>query len=150
MLRVDEPLPAERATLTAVLPAKYSSPIMLKRALSFTIISVFVSGVFGVSVADGSWAKGNMPLCCKKARLAANAPEVSMARLCCKLNCSEPGSGGLTNTSNLFTNQGTTLATAIVPTPAHFSRFEPRNVHTQVNHSHESNPKYIQHLALLI
>ena len=123
---------------------------MLKRAVSFTFILVLLGGAVGASAADGSWAERNMPLCCKKARSTANAPEVSMARLCCKLNCSEPGSGGSSNTSNLSRNQGTTSATAIIPTSTNFSSFAIRNLHTQLNHSHDSNPKYIQHLALLI
>ena len=123
---------------------------MLKRALSFTIIIVLLGGAVGASADDGSWVEGNMPICCKKARSVTNAPEVSMARLCCKLNCSEPGSGGSSNASNLMRNQGTTSAAAIIPTPAQFSRFAIRDHYPQANHSHNSNPKYIQHLALLI
>ena len=134
--------------LTAVLFGKYSSLGMLIRGLSLAIIIALVGVVAGASANDGSWVEGNMPLCCKKARSATKAPEVSMARLCCKLNCSEPGSGGSSNASNLSRNQGTTLATAIIPTATQFSRFAFRNLPTQVNHSHD--PKYIQHLALLI
>ena len=122
---------------------------MLKRALSLVVIIALGGGVFGAGAYDGSGAEANMPLCCKKARSAANAPEVSIARLCCKLNCAEPGSGGLTNASSVA-NQGTSLARAIVPTPACFSGFALRNVHTHEIHSHKSNPRYIQHLALLI
>ena len=136
--------------MTAVLPAKYSLVGMLKRALSLVVIIVLVSGVVGASADEGSWAEGNMPLCCKKARSTGDAPEVSMARLCCKLNCSEPGNGGSSNASNLSRNQGTTAATAIIPTPTHFSKLAIRNLHAQLKHSHRSNPKYIQHLALLI
>jgi len=136
--------------LTAVLLAKYSSPVMLKRALSLAIVIALVGGAVSASAEDGSWVKGNMPLCCKKARSVANAPGVSMARLCCKLNCSEPGSGGSSNASNLSRNQGANSVTAIIPFPAQFSRFAFRNHDSQPNRSHESNPKYIQHLALLI
>lgn len=123
---------------------------MLKRALSFTIIIVLLGGVVGASADDGSRAEGNMPLCCKRARSTDNAPQVSMARLCCKLNCSEPGSGGSSTASNLSRNQGTTSAIAIIPIPTQFSRFAVRNLYAQANSSHDSNPKYIQHLALLI
>jgi hypothetical protein len=123
---------------------------MLKRALSLAAIIALLGGAVGASAVDGSWVEGNMPLCCKKARAVAKAPEVSMARLCCKLNCSEPGSGGSSNASSLSRNQGMNSATAIIPTPAQFSRFAFRNHDSQVNHSHNSNPKYIQHLALLI
>ena len=135
--------------LTVVLLAKYSSQGMIKRVFSFAIIITLVGGAVGASADDGARVERNMPLCCKKARASANAPEVSMARLCCKLNCSEPGSGGSSNTSNLSRNQGTTSATAIIPTPIPFARFTIRSLHPQINHSHDS-PKYIQHLALLI
>jgi hypothetical protein len=121
---------------------------MLKRALSLAILIALVGGAIGVRADDGSWIEGNMPLCCKKARSAANAPEVSMARLCCKLNCSEPGSNGSTTASNLSRNQGS--GTASIPIPTHFSNLEIRNLYTHVNDSHDSRPKYIQHLALLI
>lgn len=139
-----------QAILTVVLPAKYSSHGMLKRALSLAILIALVGGAVGASAADGSWVEGNMPVCCKKARSVANASEVSMARLCCKLNCSEPGSGGSSNASSLSRNRGTNSATAIIPTPAQFSGFAIRDHYPQANHSHNSNPKYIQHLALLI
>jgi hypothetical protein len=122
---------------------------MLKRALSLAAIIALLGGAAGATADDGSWVQANMPLCCKKARSVANAPEVSMARLCCKLNCSEPGSGS-SNASSLSRSQGANSATAIIPTPAHFSRFAIRNLYAQANHSHDSNPKYIQHLALLI
>lgn len=123
---------------------------MLKRALSLAAIIALLGGAIGASAADGSWVEGNMPLCCKKARAVANEPEVSMARLCCKLNCSEPGSGGSSTASSLSRNQGTNSATAIIPTPAQSSRFAFLNHDSQANHSHNSNPKYIKHLALLI
>jgi len=135
--------------LTHVRTDKYSSTGMLKRALSFLVIIASTSGAIGVSAQDGSWATANMPICCKTARLMRDMPEVSMARLCCKLNCSEPGSGAIT-ASNSSRTQGITLATAIIPTPTNFSSFAIRNLQAQANHSHDSNPKYIQHLALLI
>ena len=136
--------------LTVLLLAKYSSLGMLKRALSLAAIIALLGGAVGASADDGSGVGRNMSLCCKKARSVANAPEVSMARLCCKLNCSEPGSGGLSTASSLSRNQGTNSATAIIPTPTRFSGYAVRNHDPQANHSHKFNPKYIQHLALLI
>ena len=123
--------------LTALRLAKYSSRGMLKRGLSLAAIIVLLGGAVGASADDGSWVERNMPLCCKKARSTAHAPEVSMARLCCKLNCSEPGSGGSSNASSLSRNQATNSPTAIIPTPAQFSRFAIRNHYPQANHSHE-------------
>ena len=123
---------------------------MLKRAFSLAAIIALLGAMVGASAADGSWVEGNMPACCKKARSVTNAPEVSMARLCCKLNCSETGSGGSSNASSLSRNQDTNSATAIIPTTAHPFRFAIRDHYPQANASHNSNPKYIQHLALLI
>ena len=123
---------------------------MRKRALCLTIIIALLGGAVGVSAHDDSWASASMPLCCKTARSNNDAPQVSIARLCCKLNCSEPGSGGSSNASSLARNQGTTSATAIIPIPTHFPSTAIRSLHLQANHSHNSNPKYIQHLALLI
>ena len=134
--------------LTAVSTAKYSSPGMRKRALCLIIVTALLSGAVGVGAHDDSWA-ANMPLCCKTARSNDDAPQVSMARLCCKLNCSEPGSGGSSNASNLSRNQGSTSPSAIIPTPTHFSRFAVSSL-TAATNSHQSKPKYIQHLALLI
>ena len=123
---------------------------MRKRVLSLTIIITLLGGAFSVSAADATSANGNMPVCCKRARSAGVAAEVSVARLCCKLNCSEPGSGGSTNASNFSSNQGTISATAIIPTPSHLSQIARRNLHARVDYSHASSPRYIQHLALLI
>src|ERR1700752_777003 len=123
---------------------------MLKRALSLAMLIALAGGAVGASADEGSWAEGNMPLCCRKARSAGNVPEVSMARLCCKLNCSEPGSGGSSSASSLSRNQGTNSATAIIPSSAQFSPIAIRDHFPQANHSHNSNPRYIQHLALLI
>src|SRR6476659_7522069 len=123
---------------------------MLRRVFSFTVIIVLLGGAIGASAIEASPAQGNMPLCCKRASSTANAPETSIARLCCKLNCSEPGSSGSNTTSNFSRNQGIALATAIIPTPAHLSSFANRNLPAQTNHAHNSYPKYLQHLALLI
>jgi hypothetical protein len=123
---------------------------MLKRAFSFSIIVAVLGGTVGASAHDESWAAASMPLCCKTARSNDGAARVSMARLCCKLNCSEPGSGGSTSGSNLSRNQNTNSATALILTPSQFSTFSIRDRAAQTNHPHNSNPKYIQHLALLI
>ena len=92
----------------------------------------------------------NMPDCCKKAQSAGNTAEVSMARLCCNLNCSEPGSGGSGNASTFSSQQGSVPMVAVVPnaTPVHPIRFSFR--YSRANTPHDANPKYIQHLALLI
>jgi hypothetical protein len=87
----------------------------------------------------------NLPDCCKKAR--SHGPEASMARLCCNLNCSEPGSTG--NSASSFSMQQLSNAPSIL-SAAHvtFRIVFPRQ--QQQIHLHDSSPKYITHLALLI
>ncbi|HET6976052.1 MAG TPA: hypothetical protein VFI24_07005 [Pyrinomonadaceae bacterium] len=123
---------------------------MRKRVICLLIVIILAGGTVGASAADGSWAEGNMPACCKKAKSTGKAPEVSMARLCCKLNCSEPNTGGSSSVTNFLRNQGTTSIITIVPSPTPFSPLAFRDLDAHLNHSRESNPKYIQHLALLI
>jgi hypothetical protein len=123
---------------------------MWKWFTGLTLIAAMLGGAVGVGAheGEGSCPMTNMPDCCKKAHSSGNSSEVSMARLCCNLNCSEPGSGG-TNTSSSFSAQpGVTPVAAVMPNPAPFS--EPFRRDAQSPHKNHSSPKYIQHLALLI
>src|SRR5262249_49464417 len=106
-----------------------------------------VAGV-GAQEHEGSCPMSNLPDCCKKAQ--SSAPEASIARVCCNLNCSEPGSTGSGTSSSISTQQGVTAGNThiVIATPinskivftSHILRFRP----------HDSNPRYIKHLALLI
>src|SRR5260370_32342818 len=82
-----------------------------------------LGGAVGVGAhqGEGSCPMSNLPDCCKKAQSASNTPEVSMARLCCNLNCSELGSGGTSSSSTVSPQQGTALNTAIIPSAAPFN-----------------------------
>ena len=114
------------------------------------ILAVAASTAVGVHADrhEGSCPMANMPDCCEKAHSASNAPEISMARLCCNLNCSEPGSGAANNSANFSHQQGTMPSPAIIPSCAPFTVQFPDRYSS--NSPHDSNPKYIQHLALLI
>src|SRR6266550_5140021 len=90
--------------------------------------------------------------CCKKAAQAESlAPEVSTARLCCALNCSQSGTTG--STESPLPRPSTSQAIAI-----HLSSVQPLvgTLHLSIRSgwSHSpppySNPAYIRHLALLI
>src|SRR5437773_10523903 len=90
--------------------------------------------------------------CCKKAAQAQSlTPEVSTARLCCALNCSQSGTTG--STGSQLPRPSTSQAMAIHP-----SVFQPlvATLHLSVRSSWVdspppySNPAYIRHLALLI
>ena len=139
-----------RPTLTGSETAKYSLSNMRKWFTSSTLIIALLSAAIGVSAHadEGSCPMSNMPDCCKKAQSAKSTPEVSMARLCCNLNCSEPGSGG-SSASSSFYQQGAVPNSPIVAVSPLFNRIHFRDTYSQVG-PHDSNPKYIQHLALLI
>jgi hypothetical protein len=110
-----------------------------------------LGGAIGVGAheGEGSCPMTNMPDCCKKAHSAGNSSEVSMARLCCNLNCSEPGSGG--SSSSSFSNQQPlTPQGAVLPIALSFRTIRSLGRYSQASHPNDSNPKYIQHLALLI
>ena len=73
-----------------------------------------------------------------------------MARLCCNLNCSEPGSTGDSSSSSFSAQQGTAPNTPVAVNAAQFNfRIVLRRQSQQIYLS-DSNPKYIKHLALLI
>src|SRR5436190_5390877 len=77
-------------------PLNIVSRTMSKCAIALVLMAAMFGGAAGVRAHDGegNCPMTNLPDCCKKAQSASNAPEVSMARLCCNLNCSEPGSSG--------------------------------------------------------
>jgi len=117
---------------------------------ALTLVAAMLGGAVGVGAHQGESQMANMPDCCKKAQSASNTPQVSTARLCCNLNCSEPGSGGSSTSSSLSPPQGTTPNTAIIPSAARFNDVALLGRYAQTPGPHDSSPKYIQHLALLI
>jgi len=123
---------------------------MRKCFATFVVIAAMLCGVAGIGAhqGEGSCPLSKLPKCCKKARSNSKAPEVSMARLCCNLNCSEPGSSG--GSVPVFSSQqGSTPLPAVVPQPLVVA-WVALNPHGRISHLSDSNPKYIQHLALLI
>lgn len=91
----------------------------------------------------------NMQDCCETAHSPGNAPEVSTARLCCALNCSEPGTTAPANTFKIQPLAAALHQAIVPPTPVvqnsaiFHSRSAPVSGQTQL-------PAYIRHLALLI
>lgn len=117
---------------------------------AFILVTALLAGAAGVSAheGEGSCPMTNMPDCCKKAQSARNTPEVSMARLCCNLNCSEPGSSG-SSASSFSPQPGVALNVMLMPQAISFDGIALTH-YRQNSHKQDSNPKYIQHLALLI
>lgn len=90
--------------------------------------------------------------CCKKAAQAESlTPEVSTARLCCALNCSQSGTTG--SSESRLPRPSVSQAIAIHP-----ASVQPlaSSLHLSLRSSWAdspppySNPAYIRHLALLI
>jgi hypothetical protein len=113
------------------------------------LVASMIGGAIGVSAHEGEGSMVGMPDCCKKAQSGSNTPGVSIARLCCNLNCSEPGSSG-SSSSSISPQQAMASNGVLVPKAAPFSNPGRLGRTSQSPHVHDSNPKYIQHLALLI
>jgi len=124
---------------------------MRKWFTALALIAALTGSAIGMGAheQEGSCPMTKLPDCCKKAHSISNTPEVSMARLCCNLNCSEPGSTGA-NSASSFSSQPTTPVALAVPNASPFNRNPSQAPSPQKAQSEDSNPKYIQHLALLI
>ena len=122
---------------------------MRKWLTSVALTIVMLTGVVGVNAhqREGSCPMSKLPDCCKKAQ--SHGHGASMARLCCNLNCSEPGSTG-SSSSSFSTQRVSGAHTPVVLNAAEFNFRIVFRRQTQPRHLHDSNPKYITHLALLI
>src|SRR2546421_3914689 len=130
---------------------------MVTRLASLALVLVIGGSVFAglplhSNEQECSWPGMADMDCCKKAAQAESlTPEVSTARLCCALNCSQSGTTG---------SRGTQLprpstSQAIASHPASFQPAvgpSPLSLRSSWTHSPPSysNPAYIRHLALLI
>ena len=123
---------------------------MRKWLTSLILLGAMLSGAVGAGAheGEGSCPMTNMPDCCKKAQSSGNTAEVSMARLCCNLNCSEPGSGG-SNISSFSRQPDVAPNVMLMPQAVSFNGIASTH-YTRSPHKQDCNPKYIQHLALLI
>jgi hypothetical protein len=123
---------------------------MRKWLTAFILVAAMFGGMVGVGAHEAEGSMANIPDCCKKAQLASNAPQVALARLCCNMNCSEPGSSGSNASSSLSPQPGITPNGAGTPTAAAFTDLAHFSRYAQSPRRQDSSPKYIQHLALLI
>ena len=123
---------------------------MRKRLLPLSLIAAMLVSVVGVGAHEheGTCPLTKLPDCCKKAKSGTNAT-VSKARLCCNLNCSEPGSGGSSASSSFSLQQSVAPTGLLLPNsiPSSEVVLSSRQQPARPNYS---SPKYIQHLALLI
>jgi hypothetical protein len=125
---------------------------MRKWLTAFVLVGAMLGGAVGVGAheGEGSCPMTNMPDCCKNAQSATNTPEVSMARLCCNLNCSEPGSGGSNASAGFSPQPGNAQNSVDMPSVAPYNGIALSSRYTNSTLPQHSRSKYIQHLALLI
>lgn len=87
--------------------------------------------------------------CCARARMKSNRPEVKAARLCCALNCTEPGTTPPAGSFHVSPQLAAVLNCVLVPRTDSFQGLEPA-LSSSPGYSKNSSPAYIRHLALLI
>jgi len=122
---------------------------VLKKLTNLLLILALAGSVAaGMPMHSGSAESGMMD-CCKKALEQNDSPHVAAARLCCAMNCNEPGSTS-SNTSQSFSQTGSEpspLVGVVLP-PATIRR--QLLTHYTLTSSTHSQPAYILNLALLI
>jgi hypothetical protein len=128
---------------------------MRKRVTTFVLVAaVAVGALAGVHSHAGEHdcpMAGMADDCCAKAREHTGAPEISAARLCCALNCTEPGTTGPAGAFELSTTVAIMLYTGAMPPAAAASSPQPPPRPSPASESPpDSHPAYIRHLALLI
>jgi len=88
--------------------------------------------------------------CCAKARMKSNKPEARAARLCCALNCTEPGTTTPEGSFKISPQLAAVLNSILVPHAASVQGLRPARSASPPGYRQNSNPAYIRHLALLI
>src|SRR2546423_4850555 len=91
---------------------------MAKRVTIFILIAVLGSStIAGRAMHAGAEECGmtNMPDCCKLAQMQGSTPAMVAARLCCALNCPQPGTTAPANNLKLS-------PLAVIPHPAIIQR----------------------------
>lgn len=121
---------------------------------AFILIAAMTGGALaGVhsSVGEHSCPMASMGDCCATAHAQGGGPQVSAARLCCALNCTEPGTTGPTGAFNISSQLSTVLHAGGVPPVASAAPHPalPRSYQSS-RHPPDSHPAYIRHLTLLI
>ncbi len=89
--------------------------------------------------------------CCATARMKSDKPEVRAARLCCALNCTEPGTTAPGSPFRISPLLAVSQQSAVVP--HHFSlvrQGQLARTNSPPGLKQQSKPVYIRHLALLI
>ena len=122
---------------------------MIKRIASLTLVLMLGGSVLaGVPMHSGSSESGMMD-CCKKALEQNDSPYVAAARLCCAMNCNEPGPTS-NNSSQTFSQTGSEPTPLIALALPLTSIQRPGRARYTLRTAALSQPPYILNLALLI
>jgi hypothetical protein len=127
---------------------------MRKRFTSFVLIAALLGGALAGVHAHAAGHKcpmRGMEDCCATAHEQGGGPEVSAARLCCLLNCTESGTTGPTEFFKILPLTGMALyAGGALPAVAATSQQPYPRSRSDSESPPNSHPAYIRHLALLI
>jgi hypothetical protein len=126
---------------------------MTKWLISFFLLGVMVSSVLAgnlMHAGEKECSMTGMMDCCATARMKDDKPEVRAARLCCALNCTEPGTTVPSGSYKVSPQLVIALQDAIVPPSASLSIQGLPRAYSPPGLVQQSNPVYIRHLALLI
>lgn len=128
--------------------AYVESALAMRKWFTSLVLLAALSGGVTAGVPMHSSMNEDMMDCCKAALAHDDSPATSAARLCCALNCQEPGSTTATVAQTASVSPPSTLA-VIPPVVAH--DFNP-SLHAYFVSAHlrTSQPQYILNLALLI
>ena len=117
--------------------------------MALLLLAGTASAEAGAHHGAGECKMHGMADCCEVAMRHSDAPEVKAARLCCLVNCHEPGPAGRS-----FNAPAAPEGAAASPRPAAVraqgSTPEPRACACDSPPHASHSPPYIQHLALLI
>src|SRR5258705_12155608 len=119
---------------------------MSKRIASLTLVLMLGGSVLAGVPMHSSSSESRMMDCCTKALEQNDPPHVAAARLCCAMNCNEPGSTS-SNPSQSFSQTGSEpspIIVAALPAASLSKQLRVRHEHLSAS---PSQPTYILNLA---
>ena len=125
---------------------------MRKRLTALFLLLLMTGVAAGVPMHSGEkeCPMAGMMDCCAKARMKVNRPEVRAARLCCALNCIEPGTTPPAPSFTFSPQLAVVLDDVLAIRNPSLQSPAPARSSSPPGYRRDSNPAYIRHLALLI
>jgi hypothetical protein len=140
--------------LTVASTAQYSLITTMRKRLTALFLLLLMTGstMAGVPMHTGEREchMAGMMDCCAKARMKSDKPGVRAARLCCALNCTEPGTPPPPGSFKISTQLAVVLSSVLVLNSTSLQGPGPAQASSPPGYRQNLNPAYIRHLALLI